>query len=148
MRRGEGSEQAGPFGRRRRPKSAKRRRNRLFRVVVPNHRGVRPLEEPESGLDEQVGVVQLFGERSCFAKGISIVCVACLALSRPKRSEEPGTLLFIWSGPLGDEFECLLVPADCVIGRERVAGGITGASYVVKGLVRVGGPRGGNPMMR
>ena len=51
------------------------------------------------------------------------------------------------SGCCGDQVEGLLIPADGIIGRERVARGVSGTADVVERLVDVGGAGGGDPVV-
>ena len=103
--------------------------------------------EPERGLDENVGVVQSFGERGRLEQRVAVFGLCRLALDGTELGEEFGAFAVVGWDLAVDEVEGLLIPADGVVGGERVAGGVAGAADVAERFVEIGGAGGGDPVV-
>ena len=98
-------------------------------------RGCRCRRVVRRGRRPEVSVSRYSGRPACRLHGAEL-------------GQELGPLVFVGWGLAGDEVEGLLIPADGVVGCERVAGRVAGAADVTEGLVEVGGPGGSDPVVR
>ena len=59
------------------------------------------MDEAERGLDEDVGVVEVLGERGGFEQRVAVVGIAGLALGGAELGEDFGALVLVGWGLLG-----------------------------------------------
>ena len=79
-------------------------------------------------------------------QGVVVVGIRGAILGRAQPDQELGAQSAVRRSVAIEQVEGLFVPADGVVGRQRVAGGVTRASYVFDGFIEFGGPNGGDPV--
>ena len=108
----------------------------------------RPCEKPSAAWTRTSVSSSSLGERGRLEQRLAVLRVRRPGVARCRASASScAALVLVGCRLLGDEVEGLLVPADGVVGRERVAGGVAGAADVVERLVEVGGSGGGDPVV-
>src|SRR5262249_7582793 len=119
VRVGMGRKQTGPHRRRVRGDTIERACGDALGVVVTELRSL--ARKAERGTDEHIDVVELFGEVGGLDERLAELGLAGLSLHGSQFGEDCGALVFVGRHLAVDEFEGLVVPADGVIGRERIA---------------------------
>ena len=141
------SKKPGTVGGRVGPRAGERGLDDQRVILVPYVLAQMPYGQAECGLNKDLVVTELLCKRGCLAKRGVGIGMRCESLGA-ERDQELSTLVFVGRGLAGEQVEGLLIPADRVVGRERVAGRVAGAADVAEGLVEVGGPGGGDPVVR